>query len=106
MKLSNRFKPEDKLRVWLDHPYCVLCSSNQGCALHHIDGTSSGSIYNGIMLCDKCHKIADAHNTNSPLSKEYRDNLRQIAYNRVINSDHKNRSIDYDYNALHNPSSD
>ena len=104
MKLSNRFTQEDKMRVWLDHPYCALCSSNQGCALHHIDGTSSGSIYNGIMLCHTCHKVADTHNTNSPLSAEYRDKLRLIAYNRVTDSGYNNRAADDEYNALHKTS--
>jgi len=99
MKLSNRFKDEDKMRVWLDHPYCALCSSNQGCALHHIDGTSSSSIYNGIMVCDKCHKICDTHNTNSSLSTAYRKNPRDIAYTMVKKSDHKDTPNDDKYNS-------
>lgn len=101
MKLANRFKEEDKLRVWLDHPYCALCGSNQGCALHHIDGTKSSSIYNGIMLCHDCHKKADSHNTQSPLSTAYRTKLRAIAYNRVKKSNHIDNQNDKDYNALH-----
>jgi hypothetical protein len=97
MKLSNRFKEEDKIRVWVDHPYCALCESNQGCALHHIDGTKSSSIYNGIMLCYNCHKIADSHNTQSQLSTAYRSKLRVIAYNRVKKSDHIDNQNDKDY---------
>jgi len=80
MKLKNRFKDEDKIRYWVDHPYCVICKSNQGCALHHIDSTVSASIYNSVMLCDRHHREADTHNTDSPLSREYRAKLRNISY--------------------------
>ena len=97
MKLANRFKNEDKLRVWCDHPYCALCQSNQGCALHHIDGTVSSSIFNAIMLCHDCHKKADAHNTNSPLSTAFRSELREIAYSMVVKSDHVITQNDQDY---------
>lgn len=97
MKLKNRFKEIDKMRVWLDYPYCALCHNNQGCALHHIDGTVSDSIYNGIMLCHSCHKQADGHNTNSPLSTEYRKKLRKIAYDKVEKSGHIKNNNDKDY---------
>lgn len=88
MILKNRFKEVDKIRYWIDEPFChwqeELCCSNQGCALHHIDGTSSSSIFNSIMLCDKHHKIADTHNTNSPSSAEFRKILRDYTYARVM----------------------
>ena len=62
MQLANRFKEEDKIRVWSQHQYCQDCGSNQVCSLHHIVGTRSDSILNSIMLCHKCHKKADGYN--------------------------------------------
>ena len=62
MKLSNRFSDENKIRIWSGHQFCQNCGSNQGCSLHHIRGTVSGSILNSIMLCNRCHKIADSKN--------------------------------------------
>jgi 5-methylcytosine-specific restriction endonuclease McrA len=64
MKLQNRFKEDDKIRVWSQKQYCQECGSNQNCSLHHICGTESDSIINSIMLCYKCHKIADGHNVS------------------------------------------
>lgn len=64
MKLANRFKEEDKHRVWEDHKFCAKCGSNQNCSLHHIVGTESDSILNSIMLCYTHHKEADAHNVS------------------------------------------
>jgi 5-enolpyruvylshikimate-3-phosphate synthase len=101
MKLANRFKEEDKIRVWVDHQFCVLCGSNQNCSLHHIDGTTSSSIYNSAMLCYNCHKKADTHNTQSPLSKAFRGKLRNITYNLVKKSGHIDNQNDKDYNAIH-----
>lgn len=105
MKLKNRFREEDKRRVWEDHQYCSLCSSNQNCSLHHIDGTTSSSIYNAIMLCHDCHKKADCHNTQSPLSTAFREKLRKIAYNKVKKSGHIDNQNDKNYNALHKTNS-
>ena len=68
MKLSNRFSNVDKMRVWLDHNYCILCSSNNMCSLHHITGCkdpSSSSILNSSMLCHDCHKSADGKNVSN-----------------------------------------
>jgi len=62
MILKNRFSEEDKIRYWIDHPYCSICLSNQNCSLHHIDGTTTDSIYSSIMLCHECHAEADGHN--------------------------------------------
>jgi len=89
------------MRVWQDHPYCAICGSNQNCSLHHIDGTTSSSIYNSIMLCHIHHKIADSHNTQSPLSQEFRANLRRITYARVIRSGHIDTENDKIYNENH-----
>jgi len=83
MKLRNRFSEEDKIRYWVDHQYCAICKYNRGCSLHHIDGTVSSSIYNSIMLCDNHHREADTHNTDSPLSKDFRGALRQYTYRLV-----------------------
>ena len=70
MILKNRFKEEDKIRVWVDHQFCALCTSNKICSLHHIDGTVSDSIYGSIMLCFLCHKNADGHNVSDEKFKE------------------------------------
>ena len=108
MKLKNRFKNEDKIRYWIDHPYChkpgeiTICGSNQGCSLHHIDGTSSGSIFNSIMLCDRHHRIADGHNTDSPSSEAYREELRSYTYARIMGIGKKLTQIDKDYLEKHN----
>ena len=51
------------------------------------------------MLCHTCHKEADSHNTNSPLSTEYRKKLRDIAYTMVKKSNHIDNQNDKDYNA-------
>jgi hypothetical protein len=104
MRLANRFKEEDKMRVWVDHQFCVICSSNQNCSLHHIDGCKNeehASIYNSSMLCHIHHKIADGHNTNSPLSIDFRNNLRRITFAKVTRSDHVNTPLDEKYNSLH-----
>ena len=77
MQLSNRFNDEDKARVWVFDPVCANCSSNQGCALHHIYGCKSqhtDSICNAIMLCHLCHQEADGqniHQTGNPLQIKY-----------------------------------
>lgn len=86
MKLANRFSEEDKIRYWIDHMYCSLCKSNQNCSLHHIEGCKQDyhrSIYNSIMLCYECHTKADGHNTDSPLSKEFRKKLLEYTRWRV-----------------------
>ena len=91
MKLSNDFKNIDKQRVWLSIPYCALCGSNEGCAVHHIYGRSgkyNNSIFNGIMLCFKHHKKADNHNSNCTGDKRRIMYLR-ISIGAVTNSTHK-----------------
>lgn len=108
MKLKNRFKEEDKIRYWVDAPYChfkegaLLCMSNQGCSLHHIDGTSSSSIFNSIMLCDHHHKLADTHNTNSPQSAAFRERLRSYTYARIMEIGKTLTPVDKDYLSTHN----
>jgi len=97
MKLRNSFKREDVLRVWGEPLYCRLCGSNEMASVHHIDSRVSSSIYNSVPLCLHCHKKADGHNTNSPLSTVYRQKLRGIAYNQVIKSGHINNNEDNNY---------
>lgn len=97
MKLQNNFPNEDKMRCWLDHPFCVLCGSNQGCALHHIDGRSSKSMYNSSMLCHVCHKKADAHNTSSPQSLEFRNKLRAITKRVIDRTSYVPKDYDREY---------
>lgn len=100
MKLRNRFKDEDKMRVWLDHMYCAKCKSNQNCSLHHIDGCKKpehASIYNSIMLCHVHHKEADAHNTDSPASIEFRKWMREYTYNLIQCQGRNNTKTDEEY---------
>lgn len=97
MRLRNNFRAEDIYRVWGDTLWCHLCGSNNMTSVHHIDSRSSSSVYNSIPLCHTCHRTADSHNTNSPLSTEYRNKLREIAYNRVVKSGHINTDNDIDY---------
>lgn len=97
MKLRNRFSEADKLRIWSGHQYCTLCKSNQNCSLHHIDGTASSSIYNSVMLCHNCHKKADSHNTDSPLSADFRKKLREYTYKLIQKEGYTNTANDEDY---------
>lgn len=97
MKLKNRFDNADKMRIWSDHQYCAICKSNQNCSLHHIDGTSSSSIYNSVMLCHNHHKEADGHNTDSLLSKEFRKGLRQYTFNLIAKQGYTNTKNDEIY---------
>ena len=104
MKLRNRFSEEDKIRYWVNHQYCSLCMSNKNCSLHHIDGCKKDchrSIYNSIMLCEDCHREADTHNTDSPISKEYRDNLRAYTAHQIEKIGRVNNKYDEEYNALY-----
>jgi len=88
--LSHRFNDEEKNRVWCYEPYCALCNSNQGCALHHIyscgfDGAES--ICNGIMLCQEHHRQADGHNQHQT-GDERRQKYLAMALCQVIKSGH------------------
>jgi hypothetical protein len=94
MRLANRFKEEDKISVWLYHPYCAICNSNQGCALHHIDGTVTDSILSSIMLCDVCHIEADAHNVSD---EEYKINLMTYSLPIIFKSNYQMKERDYKY---------
>jgi hypothetical protein len=84
MKLANRFQEEDKTRLALHKPYCWKCGSNQGCAFHHIFGTSESSILTAILLCHKCHKWADSFNVSN---KEVQSELLQIAIREIVASE-------------------
>lgn len=94
MKLKNRFSEEDKMRAWIDHPYCALCDSNQNCSLHHIDGTETDSILSSIMLCVTHHKEADGHNVSD---EEYKTVLMRHSLPIVLNSGYVLTDKDYDY---------
>jgi len=86
MKLSNRFPEDEKMRVWLDHQYCVLCGSHQNLSLHHIDGCKKEehrSIFNSSMLCYTCHSKADGKNGVSSEHESFRQNLRNITFEIV-----------------------
>lgn len=65
MKLNNDFSEYVKSVFWTIRPYCWKCGSNQNCSIHHIFGRVSSSIYNGILLCDKHHRIADNFNKDN-----------------------------------------
>jgi len=107
MKLSNRFNEADKIRIWVDHQYCVICKSNQNCSLHHIAGCKSvcdSSIYNSSMLCNNHHKEADGHNTSSELSKAYQDKLRLYTHNLIQKEGYTNTKLDEEYINKHRTS--
>ena len=90
MRLNNGFKRYAVHQVWLDRPYCAICSSNQGCALHHIYGRKgeyNWSIYNGVMLCDVHHRQADCYNTMQT-GDERRVKLLAIAIKQIAKSDY------------------
>lgn len=74
MKLANRYSEEDKNRIWISHPFCAKCGSNQMVSIHHIDGTSSNDIRKSIPLCHAHHKIADSFNVKGGVNgKEFRE---------------------------------
>ena len=59
MKLQHSF-PQKKREVFRDYQYkCLECSENGqrngGTELHHIRGRISSSVFNGAVLCKKCH---------------------------------------------------
>ena len=59
MKLQNPFSVE-KREAFRDYQYrCWDCGGNgQDCGgteLHHIQGRNSSSVFNGAVLCKKCH---------------------------------------------------
>lgn len=94
MKLSNRFKEEDKQIVWQHHPYCVICKSNDKCSLHHIFGCkekNNNSIINSIMLCHKHHKEADGHNVSN---RKYQSYLFSLSIPIILNSGYKLKKRD------------
>ena len=100
MKLRNRFDHADKIRIWNEHQYCVLCKSNQNCSLHHIEGCkekADASIYNSSMLCYACHKEADSHNTASPLSRAFQKKLRDYTFSLIQKQGYTNKPIDDKY---------
>ena len=81
MILKNRFKEEDKIRVWGSNPYCAICGSNYICSLHHILGTESDSILNSVMLCINHHKEADGHNVSD---QKYQAPLLQYTLRQAL----------------------
>jgi len=86
MHLSHRFKEKDKAQVWIDHPFCIICNSNQGCSLHHIFGSKGSyndSIFNSSMLCHKHHIRADRENIHAT-GNEFRRNLLYYSMMQVL----------------------
>ena len=86
MKLSHRFKEIDKARIWLDHPYCQNCNSNQGLSLHHCygaKGAHNDSIFNSACLCLPCHKKGDCENVHTT-GNETRRNFLEYAMRMVF----------------------
>ena len=98
MQLKNRFKNEDKIRVWSQHQFCALCGSNQNCSLHHILGTSSDSILNSIMLCYSHHKEADGHNVSDTA---YQAPLLQYSIKQALKEEYKLIKRDIDFYQQH-----
>lgn len=61
MKLKHPF-PQHKRELFRDIRYkCGGCGQNGtqtgGMELHHIRGRVSGSVFNGIPLCKRCHNL-------------------------------------------------
>ena len=82
MKLNNRFDNADKMRMWMDTPWCAICKSNQGCSAHHIEGCKQNchkSLLNSIMLCIRCHKLADTINAGGSTGEHQRKDMRSKA---------------------------
>lgn len=98
MKLQNRFKDEDKIRVWVDHQFCALCGLNQNCSLHHILGTESNSILNSIMLCYECHKKADGHNVSD---LKFQAPLLQYTIRQILKSNYEMTENDIEFYKIH-----
>jgi len=96
MILSNRFNKTDMQRIWQDLSACAICRSNQGCSIHHIYSTVSSSPYNSILLCQKCHTLADSHNTFQ-MGDENRIFYLSIALKYVSKSGYKNTQKDIDF---------
>lgn len=62
MKLKNRFSQWVRWVFSDTQPCCQKCGSNQMLEIHHIYGTISSALFNGIVLCHKCHAVADSFN--------------------------------------------
>ena len=98
--MANEFNKRDLELIWQSTPYCALCTSNQGCAFHHLNSKRmphTSSVYNAILLCTQCHRIADSMNTGSPRSKEYRQKLLKITLRKVTNSEYVVKDVDKRY---------
>ena len=80
MILQNNFSDWVKSWFWSNHNFCMKCSSNDKCSIHHIFGRSSDSILNGVVLCDKCHRIADGVNTGGYIGEEFRRDLMFVSW--------------------------
>lgn len=54
--MSYEFSQETRQMI-LEEPYCAKCGRNANAILsiHHINGRTSNSVFNGICLCFKCH---------------------------------------------------
>jgi predicted restriction endonuclease len=101
MKLSNRFKKADLMRVWLDTPYCIECGSNQQCSAHHILGCKhelDSSILNSAMLCHFHHKIADGNNVSNA---EFQSSLLKRTMTIVLRSGYELKKKDTDFYTQH-----
>lgn len=99
MQLSNNFQRYAVNQIWLDDPFCAVCLSNQGCAVHHIYGRKgeyNKSIYNGIMLCIDCHRIADTHNTHHT-GDERKIKLLALTIRQIAKSNYKRIHRDTDF---------
>jgi hypothetical protein len=101
MQLQNRFKDIDKQRVWLDHAFCVLCNSNQGCSAHHImgcDNHEDSSILNSSMLCADHHRYADGHNVSDG---KFQAELLKITMIQVLKSEYIFTDLDKEFLMKH-----
>ncbi len=97
MKLQNPF-PQCKREVFRDYQYrCWECGQNGqttgGTELHHILGRCSSSVFNGAVLCKKCHSVIghSFEEQKKYLQKTARYVFRVIGLgNYIIDEDDKN----------------
>lgn len=81
--MANEFSTETR-NLNLYEPYCEKCSSNKNCSLHHIYSRISNSALNAILLCEDCHREADAYNQITGHNREFRQSLLEIRLKNLV----------------------
>lgn len=100
MKLNNRFNKVEVNRWWWDHNFCARCGSNQGVALHHIDGCKKkfhSSLLNSYPVCLKCHKIVDSYNSGGAFGEEQRRDMTAYTMRYLVQQGYEFTDKDKEY---------